>query len=70
MEEQEDDLKECSWIMYGCIFSLLNAKATNRRTRSEAFQYFHNVNVKSVLLWKVEGNLVYLKADTEPSQLS
>lgn len=51
----EDDMKKWLWITYNNIFSyFINP-------------YLHNNKLGHVLLKEVENNLVYLKADIEPS---
>ena len=75
IEGWEDDMKKWPKITYSCIFSyFVNSVATdgeamNNIKSSEAYQYLHSNKVGPVLLKEVVGhNLIYLKADVEPSQ--
>ena len=70
----EDDLKKWPQITYTSIFSyFINSVATdgeamNNLKSSESYQYLHSNKVGRVLIKEVGHNLVYLKADIEPSQ--
>ena len=75
IEGWEDDMKKWPKITYSSIFSyFLNSAASDREAMnnlksSEAYQYLHSNKVGRVLLKEIVGhNLIYLKADVEPSQ--
>lgn len=70
----EDDVKKWPRITYGSIFSYFVASvacdgtAMSNLKSSEAYQYLHSDKVGRVLFKDVGNDLVYLKADVEPSQ--
>ena len=70
----EDEVKKWPRITYSSIFSYFNesvscdGKAMMNLKSSEAYQYLHSEKVGRVWLKEVTEDLVYLKADIEPSQ--
>ncbi len=70
----EDDIKKWPRITYGNIFSYFvdsvacDGKAMSNLKSSEAYQYLYSDKVGRVLFKDVGNDLVYLKADIEPSQ--
>ena len=68
-------MKKWPKITYSRIFSYflnsaaLDGEAMNNLKSSEAYQYLQSNKVGRVLLKEIAGlNLIYLKADIEPSQ--
>ena len=75
IEGWEDDVKKLPRITYSSRFSyFLNSAASdgeamNSLKSSEVYQCLHSNKVGYVLLKEIVGhNLIYLKADVEPSQ--
>ncbi|KAL2091269.1 hypothetical protein ACEWY4_013532 [Coilia grayii] len=70
----EDDVIKWPRITYSSIFSYFiesvscDGKAMMNLKSSEAYQYLHSEKVGRVWLKEVTEDLVYLKADIEPSQ--
>lgn len=70
----EDEVKKLPRITYASIFSYIigavdsDGEAMNNLKSAEAYQYLHSNKVGPVLIKSVGHDMVYLKADVEPSQ--
>lgn len=70
----EDDMKKWPRITYGEIFRYfiqsvaVDGEAMNNLKSSEAYQYLHSNKIGPVFVKEVGNDMVYLKADVEPSQ--
>lgn len=70
----EDEVKKWPRITYASIFSYIigavdsDGEAMNNLKSAEAYQYLHSNKVGPVLIKSVGHDMVYLKADVEPSQ--
>lgn len=70
----EDEVKKWPRITYSSIFSYVvesvscDGKAMMNLKSSEAYQYLHSEKVGRVWLKEITEDLVYLKAEIEPSQ--
>ena len=75
IDDWEDDMTKWPRITYSSIFKYFvesmacDGQAMENLKTSEAYQYLHSDKVGTVLVRQIEEHdLVYLKADVEPSQ--
>ena len=74
IDNWEDDMSKWPRITYSSIFQYFHesmacdGSAMQNLKSSEAYQYLHSNKVGTVLVKELDHDLVYLKADVEPSQ--